>query len=169
MILTRSQKRKADEAELQDQASVQPARRPKINFYINGKRIKTALDKDDEATVSAPKATSEPKDPEPEQSGSGESRRKMGRLILTHKASKNQWMYPMVIPYPLHRDRTKEPEKKRIKLKLNPCRESKRVQDEVLRQLLESRTAVNKVAEWAKRNKDLMEELIEDISANRAG
>ncbi|KAF4340690.1 hypothetical protein FBEOM_5406 [Fusarium beomiforme] len=184
MVITRSQKRKADEAELQSQGSVPSTRRIKINFYMQGKLIKTAHFNDDQVAMPTPRATPQPEDKtlkvvpqtnsnlttanhsktepnqprnlesggsETELSGSegsdfGESEKKMGKLILAHKASNNQSMYPIVKAYRIVGHRVEKPAKNHIELRLNPCKESQRVEEQVLRRLLRSQTAANKTA-----------------------
>ncbi|KAF4953627.1 hypothetical protein FGADI_5963 [Fusarium gaditjirri] len=102
---TRSQKRKAEDSEPQEeQAPVSAGSSTKtvlIKASKGGKRAKVARDDDDQLAVTAPPATVH-------------RHHKLKKLIIRNKASKNQSMYPMVIPVIFRGVQPEEPEDKPI-------------------------------------------------------
>ncbi|KAF5722883.1 hypothetical protein FMUND_2239 [Fusarium mundagurra] len=104
MAATRSQKRKAEDAELQDLAPTSTGRPTKIDLVKgarDGKRLKVARDEDDQLTVPAPPATVY-------------RHSKLKKLIIRNKSSKNQSMYPIVIPVVFRGVQAREPEEKPV-------------------------------------------------------
>ncbi|KAF4500488.1 hypothetical protein FAGAP_3322 [Fusarium agapanthi] len=88
MAATRSQKRKAEDAQAQDQTPASTGRPIKIVLVKGvrgGKRPKVARDDDDQLTMPAPPATVY-------------RHSKLKKLVIRNKSSENQSMYPMVIP-----------------------------------------------------------------------
>ncbi|KAI1024869.1 hypothetical protein LB504_009712 [Fusarium proliferatum] len=99
MTCTRSQKRKAEDSEPQDQAPTYTRRRTKIILIKGGKRPKIARDDDDRLTVPAPPATVY-------------RHSKLKKVIIRNKSSTNQSMYPMVIPVVFRGVQALEPDEK---------------------------------------------------------
>ncbi|KAF4428770.1 hypothetical protein FACUT_9226 [Fusarium acutatum] len=102
MDATRSQKRKAENTEPQDQAPASTGRPTKIVLVKGvrgGKRPKVARDDDDQLTVPAPPATVY-------------RHNKLKKLVIRNKSSTNQTMYPMVIPIVFRGVQAQEPEEK---------------------------------------------------------
>lgn len=104
MVHTRSQKRKAEDSEPQDQAPVSTGNSSKVAFvkaFKGGKRPKVARDDDDQLTVPAPPVTVH-------------RHHNLKKLIIRNKTSRNQSMYPMVIPVIFRGVQAEEPEDKPI-------------------------------------------------------
>ncbi|KAJ4112591.1 hypothetical protein NW760_004398 [Fusarium oxysporum] len=104
MVHTRSQKRKAEDFEPQDQAPVPTGHSTKVvlvKAFNGGKRAKVARDDDDQLTVPAPPVTVH-------------RHHNLKKLIIRNKNSKNQSMYPMVIPVIFRGVQAEEPEDKPI-------------------------------------------------------
>ncbi|KAF5571429.1 hypothetical protein FPHYL_465 [Fusarium phyllophilum] len=102
MTATRSQKRKAEDDESQDQAPTATGRPTKIVLVKGvkgGKRPKVARDDDDQVTVPAPPATVY-------------RHSKLKKIVIRNKSSLNQSMYPMVIPVVFRGVQVREPEEK---------------------------------------------------------
>ncbi|TVY73826.1 hypothetical protein Focb16_v004853 [Fusarium oxysporum f. sp. cubense] len=104
MVHTRSQKRKTEDFEPQDQAPVPTVHSTKVvlvKAFKGGKRAKVARDDDDQFTVPAPPVTVH-------------RHHNLKKLIIRNKNSKNQSMYPMVIPVIFRGVQAEEPEDKPI-------------------------------------------------------
>ncbi|KAF5973341.1 hypothetical protein FCOIX_8795 [Fusarium coicis] len=99
MAATHSQKRKAEESELQTQTPASAGRPIKIVLLRDGKRPKVARDDDDQVTVPKPPATVY-------------RHSKLKKLVIRNSSSANQSMYPMVIPIVFRGAQPQEPEEK---------------------------------------------------------
>jgi uncharacterized protein with gpF-like domain len=100
MVITRSQKRKAEDSEPETQAPIFPTRGTKNVLVKGDKRVKAARDDDDQLTLPAPQATAY-------------RNHKVKKIILHNKKSKNQSIYPVVITF--RGSQREEPEKEPIK------------------------------------------------------